>query len=288
MLVTVFAVMILPVTAYADMGPKPSVVIIFENMSDEPCYGTLLSFVKSNGPYSAWERKDEYSENTDHMLIALAEYVDEDGYYFMGEIWNVGKDKEIEWGYYPPDYFKILLYFPESDTYAVSKELSRYAFDSYYSVDMSDGIDSVARIEAEKDYDYAAEIFALCIRVALTLLVEIAIAKMFGYWEKKQLACIAIANLATQITLNVFLNVSAHSNGNGFDKGLAVIGLYVIGELLALLIEAVVYIIWLDRLTKEPRKRGYAIVHATLYALVANIVSFVLGLYLFDALPGIF
>ena len=38
-----------PVTVRADMGPKPSVRIRFENMGDELCYGTLLSKTKSTG-----------------------------------------------------------------------------------------------------------------------------------------------------------------------------------------------------------------------------------------------
>lgn len=34
-----------PVTARADIGPKASVRILFENMGDEPCYGTLLTTI---------------------------------------------------------------------------------------------------------------------------------------------------------------------------------------------------------------------------------------------------
>lgn len=54
----VFAFLTVPQSdnsAYADLGPKPSVVINFENMSDELCYGTLLSQQPSTGPSSVWD-----------------------------------------------------------------------------------------------------------------------------------------------------------------------------------------------------------------------------------------
>ena len=50
-----------PVTVRADMGPKPSVRIRFENMGDELCYGTLLSKTKSTSPASAWDGVESVS-----------------------------------------------------------------------------------------------------------------------------------------------------------------------------------------------------------------------------------
>lgn len=40
---TLLAAVLLPLTVHADMGPKPSVRVHFENLSGEVCYGTLLS-----------------------------------------------------------------------------------------------------------------------------------------------------------------------------------------------------------------------------------------------------
>ena len=47
-LILIFA---LPATAYADIGPKPSVQIQFDDLEDS-FYVTLLSQNKSTGPYS--------------------------------------------------------------------------------------------------------------------------------------------------------------------------------------------------------------------------------------------
>ena len=54
-LCAMLAVLVFPIRASADMGPKPSVRISFENMGDELCYGTLLSEVSSTGPYTVYD-----------------------------------------------------------------------------------------------------------------------------------------------------------------------------------------------------------------------------------------
>ena len=46
------AIIVFPRQVHADMGPKPSVHIQFENMDDELCYGTLLCENESTGPAS--------------------------------------------------------------------------------------------------------------------------------------------------------------------------------------------------------------------------------------------
>ena len=59
----IFAVTALPITAKADMGPKPSVRIQFKNMSDDLCYGTLLSKEKCTGPAQVWDAPPEMSSS---------------------------------------------------------------------------------------------------------------------------------------------------------------------------------------------------------------------------------
>ena len=51
----IFTVTALPITAKADIGPKPSVRIQFKNMGDDLCYGTLLSREKHAGPARVWD-----------------------------------------------------------------------------------------------------------------------------------------------------------------------------------------------------------------------------------------
>ena len=135
----IMAVSAFPMTANADMGPKASVRIQFEHMGDELCYGTLLSKEKSTGPASAWDGRTE-SAQKEYMDPGIWEifvnYKDPDGYYFLQRSWKVSESKELAWTYYPPGDFKILLYYPETETFVSSGIYARYAFDTYYTVDM--------------------------------------------------------------------------------------------------------------------------------------------------------
>lgn len=114
----IMAVSAFPMTVNADMGPKASVRIQFEHMGDELCYGTLLSKEKSTGPASAgWKNGECPEEYMDPGIWKIfVNYKDPDGYYFLQRSWKVSESKELAWTYYPPGDFKILLYYPETET----------------------------------------------------------------------------------------------------------------------------------------------------------------------------
>ena len=289
--------MLLPVTASADSGPKPSVQVDFENMEGVLCYGTLLGAPELiASPHSIWDGTEEDGNyqgaayTTGNVLPYdiwkhFAEYEDTDGYCFWQQGWTVSETQEIYWGHYPPQNFKILLYFPDTDTFAVSESYETYAFDSYYTVDMAD-IDPAALeygeevLSVRRSYDYGGEILGLLARILLTVAIEIAIAVWaFGFREKKQLRVLITVNCATQILLNVLLNVTDYLSGPVFF-----VVNYVFLETLVFVIEAVVYCIWLRKVSGVPRKKRVYVG----YAWVANTVSFVAGMLLAWLLPGIF
>ena len=289
-----------PVTVRADMGPKPSVRIHFENMGDELCYGTLLSKTKSTGPASAWdgiEYHAKHNENKSYSYAAFdyetwkvfAEYQDEDGYYFLQEGWKVSETKKIEWTYYPPQSFKILLYYPETQTFAVSGIYERYAFDTYYTVDM-DGVHinevrceeangTPEGLEASRSYDYSQELISLAVRIVLTILIEMIIALLFGYRHKKQLLFLAGVNGGTQIVLNVLLNIINYNGGQ-----LAFVLFYVLLEIAVFAIEAGIFYGRLGRMGNTSQPKWLAV----LYAFIANAASFGVGIMAAQWLPGIF
>lgn len=296
----VLLITIFPVSSCADTGPKPSVCIDFENMGDELCYGTLLSNDDSTGPYSKWNgtigEDGQYNSDTNYSNSdldyqtwkAFVEYEDEDGYYFLQKGWKVSETKKIDWGYYPPNPFKILLYYPESQTFVVSGIYERYAFDSYYTVDM-DGINigsveynedlsTDERIDAYKSYNYAHEIISFIARVIITILIEVLIALLFGLKKKKQILLIAGVNTATQILLNVLLNFTAYNSGN------LLFALYIAFEVIIFVLEAVLYCTALKKLSEQPKKNLFYVV----YALVANAASFGTGILLMEIIPQIF
>ena len=298
---TVFVVINFSITANADMGPKPSVHIVFENMGDELCYGTLLSDRTSTGPSSAWdgvsENSGRYKENEWYSYAALdytiwkafVEYEDADGYYFLQEGWQVNETKEMAWTYYPPYSFKILLYYPETETYAVSGIYERYAFDSYYTVDM-DGVNigsveyseeqgANERIEAYRSYNYRQELLSLAARIIITIVIEMAVALLFGFRKKNQLLVLAVVNIITQIILNVLLNMINYNSGPW-----AFVFCYILFEIIVFALEAVLYCMLLKKVSEQPKKNWYYV----LYALAANAVSFGAGFIAAQKIPGIF
>ncbi|MBR6518557.1 MAG: hypothetical protein IKT63_02660 [Oscillospiraceae bacterium] len=276
--ITVF--LSLTITASADIGPKPSVRITFEGVENgTEYYGTLLSERKSTGPASAWDgvpgHEDHYNYSYELWKV-FADYTDEDGYYFLQEVWDCTGTNQLNWTYYPPSPFKILLYFPETDTYLVSDIYERYAFDSYYTVNLSDlSSDSMT---AEESYNFTWEIISLLARIAATILLEIAIAFIFGYREKKALRFIAVVNIITQIALNVALNIINYNMGS-----MAFTFFFVIMEIAVFALEAVIFALLLKRFTSKSDKA-----RSTAYAFAANAASFAIGLWLSHIIPGIF
>lgn len=295
MLCTILIILLFPITVSADTGPKPSVIINFENIEDELCYGTLLSKKESTGPFSVWNGNDDdarHNENPKYSNYtfdyatwkAFAEYEDTDGYYFLQLGWNVSENNKIDWTYYPPNTFKILLYYPETQTFVVSGIYEKYAFDSYYTVDMNGiNISSVdyneklstderieeyrANLEAYRSYKYKQEIIALILRIVITILIETVIALFFGFRKKKQILLLIGVNTLTQILLNLVLNVTAYYSVEW-------VFLYILLEIVIFALEAVLYCKWMKKLSDKPRKNRYYI----LYSLIANAVSFGAGI----------
>lgn len=274
-------VMLFPIGVNADTGPKPSVRIKLENMGDELCYGTLLAKEESTGPASAWDGKEEninLSFVDRDIWEAFVNYEDSDGYYFLQWAWIVSDTKELSWTYYPPNEFKVLLYYPETNTFMVSDVCKRYAFDTYYTVDMDgieigsikydDNLSSNQRLEAFKSYEFKNEVKALGCRMLITVVVEVLIGLLFKF-RNKELLYILFINVITQIILNVLLNIYT---------GFGYYFVYLSLELLVFVIEAIFYCLMF-------KKKKW---HCVLYSVVANVSSFVIGLYLANLFPGIF
>ena len=274
-------IMMFPIGVSGDTGPKPSVRIQFKNMGDELCYGTLLSKEESTGPARAWDGEEE-NINLDFVdrdiWEAFVNYEDSDGYYFLQWAWKVNDTKELAWTYYPPNEFKVLLYYPETNTFISSDVCKRYAFDTYYTVDM-DGIEIGSikydenlsgnqRLNMHKSYEFKNEVKALVCRILITVVVEVLIGLLFKF-RNKELLYILLINVITQIILIVLLNVYT---------GFGYYFVYLSLESLVFVIETIFYCLMFKK------KKGYCV----LYALVANIASFVIGLYLANLFPGLF
>lgn len=314
------------IKASADTGPKPSVHVTFENMGDELCYGTLLSKTPSTGPAGAWDGTEDgkpiFNGANETVWRAFTEFKDEDGFYFLQWFRRADENKALNWTYYPPQTFKILLYYPDratksgaadnsagastrdsettaaSGAFCVSDVLKRYAFHSYYFVNMAEIADNTGGaaipLPVTQGYDYSAEILGFFVRFIITLGVETLLALAFGLRTKRAFLTVLAANGATQVALNILLNVQLH-----FNNVYGVFPLYFFAELFVFVAEAALYCFILGK-----RKNGgesgsadenggkaaiaYSKKRLILYAFTANLISFCIGLPLAILLPAVF
>ena len=289
LLITLMCAFIMPTLAYADTGPKPSVNISFSGLDNMTYYVTLLSKTNSTGPYSSYEqdsdRWEEGAENYDVFKKFLS-YKDSDGYYFLQFFKKCSNNSTFSWTYYSPSDFKILMYFPEADTFAISGEAyERYAFDSYYNVDCSklsiNTSISPMTIAAERSYYYSGEALSMFARIAITIVIELIIALFFKYRTRSHIAAICITNVVTQSILNLLLNLIVYNKPqNRF------IFYYVLLELVVFFIEAMIYSVLFSRW--ERYGEGYDVGNPAVYSFTANAASFAAGFWLSHLIPGIF
>ena len=280
----IFTILNKPISVQADMGPKPAVDITLKNL-DQECYITLLSKHENNGPYRAYtdgenplEGKEYYSsEIPDDIYLKFINYHDNDNYYFLQVISKLTPgNNNFRWGYYPPEPFKILIYFEETDTFITSGIMERYAFKSYYEIDMNknlvDGSLDIFELNGlSRNYNYIGEILSLLVRIVLTIAIELLIALLFMIKSKKLFVKVAIVNVVTQVILNIILNINYFNNG-----ALSYMLLYIPLELLVIIIEAIAFTI----IFRKQEELKYPTLIAISYAVIANLLSYGLGMIL--------
>ena len=286
--------LLLPLTAMpvsADAGPKPSVVVALEGLEGRTCWGTLLSQQEGTGPYGRFYEEeateDPEEDRALHALLPL-ERMGSEGFHLLNFVKDCS-DGEFSWTYYPPHTYKIALWFPEEDALAVSGVYHRYAFDSYYRLDLSGvelmpgGIVELEAARLQRDYPYGASLLALAGRVALTLGAELLLALAFGLRTRQALKWVAVVNLATQLGLNLALELFTYCNG-ALEGMMAILALpvYLAAEVAVTLVELRIY---RRKLTGE---RGLSGRRITAYTWTANLCSFLAGVLLSFQLPALF
>lgn len=256
------------VNAYADVGPKPSVTVYVNGVEDGREYYIALIIDVDIENYDYYDKKLETSDNVKKRIY---EFLRDNGCILIeGPVDRAyckmtGSDS-AEWSYHPPQTFKILLYFPDNESFLVSGVLDKYAFDSYFTVDASGDSLTVAKNGGLKGI--IVEAGGLLVRISLTVLIEIGVALWFGYRGKRELKLILIINIITQVLLNVLIAAGDYVLGV-FGAMIA----YIAGEIAVFIAEAAVYYVKLPRAAEPETKNGKAVG----YAFVANLASFLGG-----------
>lgn len=287
-LITLFFIFLNPINAKADMGPKESVEIQIINYGDSPCYAILFSGYNSHIHQVAWPNEEVVPNFEEYELDSkireifeltkdnlgpnpgqtkVSSYV-----YYLSDDSNV-----ISFGYMLPDNYFVVLYYPETDTILRSGCYSNYAFNSYYTVDASTLDEEGLLVLTHSDNEYIKHqlirpnyMFAIILRLVLTVGIELALALAFRIKGKKSVLTIIITNIATQIALNICLIIETYKYGTGI---LYLFEFFII-EIFIFLIEAAVYSIVLRRTNNPPVKVGKAF----LYSLAANSITFMIGM----------
>ena len=262
---------VLTVTVSADMGPKPGTSITVHPGGGEYAIVTLLAREEGNGPHWTIGPDEEPSsriakdERLAQAWYAFRDYRDPDGYHFWGEIY----EGSVTWGYFPPENFKIAVYYPEYGILWVSEDsYERYAFDSDFRLNLpavgagaqTGEVDMVLK----KTSNLGSELAGFLFRVVLTLAMELAVARVFGLTDEEQKKLILRVNLLTQVGLNLLLWGWYY-----FDGPLVAMVRLILAEILVLVVEGAIYL----RKLRLEESRGKILG----YTILANLASVTLG-----------
>lgn len=111
--------------------------------------------------------------------------------------------------------------------------------------------------------------FLVTTRITLTLMIEALIFYLMGYRRKRSWISFVVINLITQGVLNIWLN--------GFSPvGSYMILSLILGEIFVLFTEIITFLIFVE----EHRR-----VRTFLFAVLANVVSLIVGGYIISILP---
>jgi hypothetical protein len=263
---------------YADVGPKPSLIITVRGLNTDKYWLDLL--VTDEAEYSWLKISDLEKEE----VSKLAEYQDKDGFHpallggtcvpMRGEI--IGEKQGDgnfihEFNYVGvPRIFKIAI-LTEDGNLVISDVINRKQFNSIMEYDLSElaiigSLNESAGIVSEgmSWNDFFIKFLG---NMILTLIIEILIAIIMGFTLKKSLKILLVTNVLTQIILNLIV---FYFNNNMGIFGIA-FGL-VIGEFIVLMIEANIY----SRLLTEKSKP-----QRVSYAVTANLISIIGGFIVF-------
>lgn len=275
-----------PVVARADMGPKPEIRIEITDFEDEVIYASL--FAKEGGPspvsYGDWDRVPEEIQKAfeDYSKSAYGRFVE--------DIWMIDGERSIlDCGYIPPDSFRLVVYLPGEGTFLESGIYERYAFESEFSVKLSERTEDGKLILHDKKKNPVLNLFSLSVlsRIFLTILIELGIAWGFQLRRKKEILFIALTNLMTQLYLNIRLCTYSYKSGVGLGYTVTFLSL----EFWIVVVEAILYAVFLRKIRRKQmavetdegngKSSGkWTIFVMVLYAIIANVVSFLAGFVL--------
>lgn len=252
-------------SAFADMGPKPSLDIKIINLPDGEYYVDLLILDADSDYGNNLDGTHEYNPD----MIKILEQYDEDGYSaamavgtsipIFGDIICEVKDGvgNISFRYMGvPEHFKLIIVSKDLDV-IVSPDITTFAFQANVTYDSEKNSLKESNITISYGWQFAQTFFG-------TILLELLILFAFKFSIKANWKAFLIINFITQMLLT-----SAIIYFTMMSDVVTAFIVFLILEPVVFLIEAVLF----TRLLKEhKRSRRF------FYAVVANLFSFGIGI----------
>lgn len=263
---------LLTVSASADMGPKPQLIVRVENAPEELYYLDLLEEGGAGDSNYLSRREDEDTELNPVLVETLLTAVP-DGWHACtlqftsgAPIWGdilgdfLGDGQHLHtFGYMGvPSTYRIIIATESGETW-VSEACTRSVLQSSVTVDWADKTVTVPPAWAGYVLQFLATLLP-------TLLAEGVLLVMFGYSWRKNRKVFVVVNLITQGALALFFSIQAVQHGVSWSYFM----LFVPAEVVIALVEAGIY---------SRRLTGHSKCRAILYSLTSNACSALLGYY---------
>lgn len=271
----------LTVTASADMGPKPQLIVRVENAPAELYYLDILEegeYADASHPFDGieWSYSQEEAAALDRELLAALQGAIPDGWHGCtaegstgAPMWGDLYPEEMDdagnplhtFGYHGvPETYRILMVTKSGETF-LSDVCQRQALQCSATVDWAAKTVTTPPVMAGYVLQFLSTLLP-------TLALELLILALFRLVNRKNLRVFLLVNLVTQGVLALFFSFNAVRQGVGFMYIL----LFVPAELVILLAESFAYRRWLSC------GKG----RATAYAVTANLASAVVGFVIME------
>lgn len=229
------------------------------------CYGTLLSEKTTSGSWSTQNIIDLYAPK--EIIEAFKEYKND--YFYLNYFQDVSEGL-LYWPIYPPEKFKLLLYYPESKTFIVSDVTERYALTSQFKAI----IDSNNNIDIIRNYNYLGLSLITIIRIIIGAAVSIVVSILYGKPNRDDVKYFILTNLIFHIILNIFISIYSYKNG------FSIVEYYLFLWFVYLVFFVIQSIIYQRNLNSTDQP--------IVCALLGNIAAYFVGLLLVDIFPALF
>lgn len=231
---------------------------------DKTCYGTLLSSKTISGSFSTQNQMDLNAP--DKVIEAFKEYKDE--YYYLNYFQDVSEGL-LYWHIFPPKEFKLLLYFPDTDTFIESEPLERYALTSEYKAVVDNN-----SIKVFRNYNYFKLSVITLIRIIIGVVLSVVVSALYGKPNNDDMKLFILTNTIFQTLLNVGISIYGFKNGFGIvEYYLFLWFIYVI----FFVIQAYIY-----------QTKTISTYQPIVCAFLGNIATYFAGLFLVDIIPSLF